>query len=211
MNSQNEIPRLEKRAENVTIAVGMSVIGLILVSLFVMRLILRKKAPIGEENLERNSPYRISQDSDSFSLHVDSVFVRNAYRYPQSVSSTAVSIELEEKNLPAASHSDLSRLAQSTHSFAATMSTRTSKSTMKHHEISYPLRQSATRLCSDRSKPNSSNAKPAPLAQCSFPSGVHTEYKKLKTSALTMPKLSTTDILSANVTCGSSHEGSTGL
>lgn len=141
--------RLYKRADHTAVIVAMTVIGVMIVSVFVIWLVLRNKAPNREKAMEHELPYRMSQDSDSFSLHVNLGIARDSYRYPNS-SNTAVN-ELEGK-VASASVRNIHRLSGSAKSSAGTMSTYTSKLTNKTTDASTPLNPSMNRLSRDTSQ-----------------------------------------------------------
>lgn len=89
----NEPVRLYKRADTTTLAVAFSIFGVILIALFLGWLLLRKKAPSREAKLEAALPHRMSQDSDTCSLHVNSLRDgRDTYRYPLPHSATSSTI-----------------------------------------------------------------------------------------------------------------------
>lgn len=98
---------LVKRSVNVTtVVVAMSMVGVIFIALFLVWLFFRKKAPEREKILDSRLPYRMSQDSDTFSLRINPLAVREASRYPNASEDTVFSV-LRDKVSPAASQLNL--------------------------------------------------------------------------------------------------------
>lgn len=123
MEQRKYIPALlERDVDTTTLAVAMSIIGAILLAMFLAWLFLRKKAPNRESALESQIPYRMSQDSDTFSLHVPTAQVRDAYRYPASCGSTVYN-QLEGQVSPSTSHLNLTKLKGFTKASTGTLAT----------------------------------------------------------------------------------------